>query len=291
MDIENTVRRFSLDKVALLGFLALGLLAAKLLVFTRNEKPLQAGTQLVEAVKSGEIIKQSAGQKTVMSFLMKNKNNQPVGFIVNQFDVKDSKLRDNSIFYIQSPLHQERVVSFEGSADLSEFVWKYDAASPYTRASLQTQFGNSVLIVTNFELAGREYRLNPQSPWLPDVLVVPVMRNMLDSDISKAILELLVPEGRLMPAMISTVKTKDTDYDIVTIEYLGSEGAAEQYTFNKDRTIRQIETTDGFTFQPVSIQTILALFPEKADYILHQFNLLQKQDNEQNDRNIYKNSV
>ncbi|MDD5458536.1 MAG: hypothetical protein PHF37_04000 [Phycisphaerae bacterium] len=289
MDFENTVRKFSLDKVALLGFLVFGLFAAKLLVFARNEKPLRAGAQLVEAVKNNQLTP-PAGQKTPLFLLMKNKSGQSVGFLIDHLDSSDSKLQGSSILYMQTPLHQERVTSFEGTGDLSEFVWKYDAASPFARASLQTQYSDSVLTVTNFDGQGREYQINPQSPWLPDILTIAMLRNMLDSDINKALLELLVPEGRLVPATISKIETKNSDVKVVVIEYLDAQRVVEQYIFNKDRTIAGINTSNGYTFQPVSIQTILALFPEKADYILQQFKFLQEQDSEENNR-IYKDSV
>ena len=122
---DSVPRKYSADKIALLGLLVISLLAARLLTGARTIRPLKAGSQQIARLKSEGLDSILDKQDWELYFLIRDTEGKLVGFSSETFERaptdSEAAITSNGHFYRRIPYFQQSLVWFECDNSLDSF--------------------------------------------------------------------------------------------------------------------------------------------------------------------------
>lgn len=280
-------------------------LMAESLEFEENPF-LKAGSEIVSEIKNRGldnflVSNDTAGpQETVRSgrqrresfFLIKDERGRSIGFTmevltavvqndpnVESVDSASSvqlNIQGASLNYLRGQYAREQSSFFQSNNIFDEFAWKSQASGIDGISGTEIYMGgDGIMTVKEFGTRAREknYRIGPGV--IPDVLSELIFESLLDSGHEKIFVDIIQPEGTILPIFISKAKREDfaaekDDAYVFTVEFLDGQGFSEWLYLDEQRRISKRLLRRGRTYllERSSAEAIADEFPDRADYIL-----------------------
>jgi hypothetical protein len=191
-----------------------------------------------------------------------------------------------SLNYLRGRYDREQSSLFQGDNSFDEFAWKSRTSSIDGISGSEIFLGeDGVMTIKGFDTQTKErnYRIGPAA--IPDVLGELIFGPMLDSGHEKIFVDIIQPEGTILPIFISKAERKDFAAEkdaayVFTVEFLDGQGFSEWLYLDGQRRISKRLLRRGriYLLERSSAQDIAREFPERADYIL-KFPFYQLQGN------------
>lgn len=237
---------------------------AQSLKFQDNQL-LKAGSEIVAEIKNIGLDRflephlEKTSQNIFAFFLIKNPAKQTIGFTMDVFNNADSHLQLNieaaSFSYLRRRYAHEQRTFFQSNNAFDEFIWKTQTASPAARSAARIVLDQAgIMTVGKLTRSSGEknYRLNPAT--IPRILLELLFNQMLGSYYERIIVDVVEADGTITPAIVSKITTEEKDRYILTLQLLNGSSFYER----------------------TSMENILKIFPERADYILQKNRLLEQ---------------
>ncbi len=205
-----------------------------------------------------------------------------------------------SSFYIRGRLAREQVTLLQSDNRFDEFVWKNETSLSGSRSGTKVtlnkagvmtvkKFGwdpkrNKVRLGTRPQTEDKKYQLS--SAAIPEIFLELTYSQMLDSNHKKIVVDTIEANGTITPRLISRIyvplpaanRGEEKAAYVLRVEFLGGQGFSEQVYLDNQKQISRISLQHESTYilERTSLENILREFPERADYILKNSNLLEQ---------------
>jgi len=269
----------------------------------------EAGSEIVSEIKNQGIDRflpsaypagpQDAVQSDYRSresfFLIRDARGQSVGFTIEGLAVKaqsvssasNAKLNilGASFYYLRRQYDREQLTFFHSDNSFDEFAWKSQTSGINGTSGTEIVMGgDDIITIKKFgaQVSEENYRVGPAA--IPDVLAELIFDPLLDSGHEKIFVDIIEPEGRILPVLISKAEPRDfaADEDVAyvfAVEFLDGQGFSEWLYLDEQRRISKRLLRHGgiYLIERTSAEDIATEFPGRADYILN-FPFYQLQD-------------
>ena len=250
-----------------------------------DNRLLNAGIEIVTAVKNRGIGGFLENQNRQTYFLIKDEGQQTVGFMI---DILVDSERD-APFNIQAAGHiygqrlTEQATLFRCKNNLDEFVWQSETNNDSGRNHIEIILSKmgSLEIVDSQAKTRIEYAVGPAA--IPDIFLEQVLFQMLENNVQKIIVDIINAEGKVIPTLVSVVGDaeniaagKDFVYAF-KLDFLDGRGFFQTVYLNGNRQIAgaTIQQKDRFILESTNIETIESQFPERADFVSQRNRMLK----------------
>lgn len=275
---------------------------AKHIVIKEN-KLLERGIETVSRLKSMGLERAILQQGEPFYYLVKNSSQREIGFLVEMLieSVHTDKVEIQAagFGYVTKPNRWELASLFKGNSSLEEYTWESETdrnriiqikTGPLTfrgqeeniRTStrISVSDGNQISVhMLGAELKEFEARISEAA--IPSAVIEAVYNHMVNENIDKIMVDIILNDGQVKPAVIRVKKAPDGESQvrhIANIEYLGSNEMEEIHLDNKKQVVKKILRQDGIlVLEPASLEDLVRRFPERADYIIQRSQTI-KQD-------------
>jgi hypothetical protein len=281
MDTTNRLRKYEPDKIALLGFFALGLFIAFLISSSRYSGPARAGSRLIGRIKQKGISSFLDTESLRTFFLIKSGSGGAIGFSMETYvdsnDTSEFEINSASMLYMPGRGGREKLSYFRCDQRFDRFNWKSETvrAAGSIGVELSLDEGQN-LSVRRLGLNGfqRNYKLD--SVVIPDYLLDFVLVEMSQTGYRKIIVDILEHDGMITPALIQKMPLDGSDRDalgaadILKLELLDGRGYSQRAYIDGEGKIFRVKLTQESTYilERSSAEEIRDIFPERADFIL-----------------------
>ncbi len=232
---------------------------------------LPAGEQVVEEVRKAGA-KEFGDVNQPVFFILSDSKGQAVGFTMDSMEIQaneEQALRAASYFYRRGLSAVEQAGYYYGGTSFEKFEWMFRQNSPRTgRVGIEMSVQSGVLTVRKSGIArkGKEYMLGEAA--VPDIILEPVLKQALESGAQEIIIDVVRPEGNIVPVYIEKVIGPDSNS--LKLEVLDGSGYQQQVYYNNTaepvkKVIEQQQTT--YTLNLATAEQIAKAFPERADLV------------------------
>jgi hypothetical protein len=243
---------------------------------------LEAGAELVTALKSQGLDPLANNQDRQTFYLIKDSAEQPIGFaadaLINPGREAKSNIQTASFLYIKGRNTLEQRAVFQCSRNLDEFVYKSQTYCSTGASSAEIVADNTGLMTVR-EFDGRteekSYRLGRAA--VPDVFLDQVLWKMLNSNQKEIIVDVVDPNGRITPTSVSRTEAgKDAAYAF-ELRFLDGRNFSERVFLDEQRQIYRLllHQEDTYSFERTSAESVAGEFPEHAQRFLRSLEKLK----------------
>jgi len=251
---------------------------------------LRAGGQIVSQIKDVGLDHLLHNQNCQAFFLIEDKANQAIGFtmdvLVNSAPGSAPNIQAATFAYRRSPYLQEQATFFESDNKFDEFSWRSEARDIVGKTGTKVHRAkNGIMTVTRLGRWLKEKNYRPGPAAIPAVLLDFMLRRLLESDYKQIIVDIVNADGKITPAIISRFQTqentpgRDEPRYVLELQLLDDAGFSQAvYLDRKTQVFKKIlRQKKLFRLERCSLESILRLFPERSDFILHQAKMLQQE--------------
>ncbi len=125
MNADSAIKKYSADKIALMGLLVLALAAARAITYARTTAPMRAGAEAMAAVRSRGLEDILDEQGWEAYYFVKDGEGRRVGFVTETFERAgsdaNSSITSKAQFYLSQPYFQQNLLLFESDRGLGSF--------------------------------------------------------------------------------------------------------------------------------------------------------------------------
>jgi hypothetical protein len=141
---------------------------------------------------------------------------------------------------------------------------------------------SGVLTVSRSGAGNKENEYAIGQAAVPDIVLEPVLRKMLDSDLRQAIVDVIRSEGTVVPVYIEKMeptKEQAADYAL-RLELLDGRDHWQQiyYDSSKEPTKILVEQENTYTLKRADANEIATTFPERANLVRDRHQLLNREE-------------
>jgi hypothetical protein len=250
---------------------------------------LQAGVQVVsEARKAG--LSTIVAEDQPVFFVLSDFHGKAIGFTMDATTVSDldanTAIRAGSYYYVRGNIPDERVGLFRGDDTFERFVWQVESHSRAGSRGIEMTADDGVLQVRKSgggALEG-EYVLGKAA--VPDIVIEPVLRRILDTGRTPIIVDLIGPEGIITPVYVEKINSGEqqggsasspqAQEDTLRVELLDGRGYWQQiyYDSSKEPIKTVLSQESPYTLNRADANQISKLFPERANLVRDRNRLL-----------------
>lgn len=190
-----------------------------------------------------------------------------------------------SFYYLRRPYAREQLTFFQSDERFDEFAWQSRTSGINGTSGTEIALGeNDIMTIRKVGAPAREqhYRVGPTA--IPDILSNLIFGPLLDSGHEKIFVDIIEPEGTILPLLVSKAEPKDFAGDedaayVLTVEFLDGQGFSESLYLDEQRRVlkRLLRRGGRYLIERTSAEDIAEQFNERADYILN-FPFYQLQD-------------
>jgi len=282
----DLLAKYQTDKLVLLGLLVLGVLIARFIVYSRQTRPRRAAAALVRRIKENGLGASMRDQPAGRFFLITNIAGTQVGFTADTFDHSTAgTVRLNSYLYIKGRFGKEQLARFEANDRLDYFAWTIKTLRPLPQAGTRTIIGkNNTAIFTGADRRSSPRKLNLKPNCLPDALVDLFLVRMAKSGTPKVLLDVLQDDGTIIPLRITALPGNEPNQGTrqLGIAVLDGSGMSRRVLLDRQGRLWKVILRKRkkllYILESTTAQTIAALFPERADYVLGRGEELELED-------------
>ena len=253
------------------------------LKFTDNRQ-LEAGSKTVEEIKSKGLdsfltpADNKQRQSRESFFLIKDAAGKSIGFTVEMLrPIKQEQFAVKSYYYtIHGLRYHEEEALFQSVNNLKEFTW--ESTTPYPGGISRTETvldKDGIMTVKDFDMPTEEKTYQPGPAAIPNVIGEFILGQMIDSNETEIMVDIIEDDGKISPALISKIEAarKESAY-IFRMELLDGRGFSEQMYLDDQRQISKmlLQRENIYTFERAGEEDILREFPEKGNDVLRKKN-------------------
>ncbi|GEM_PF-5196916 len=231
---------------------------------------LAAGAEIVSLIKQNGLAYYLTDGSSQNSFLIKDPEGNIAGFssdiAINQNI--DSSVITNGLMYIADK--SEIFTSFEVCEDMERFVCRSQRVRLGSREAVNMSYEGGSLRLLRAAQQPMQYYTGPAM--LPYLSMELAIRTLAEKSGSEVLLDILTPDGALMPSVVSVETTDEKNgHKAFLIRMEPAVGdMSYEWTLGKDYSIyrTQVASPDGtLEFEKTDTETIKKLFPQMSDYI------------------------
>jgi hypothetical protein len=244
---------------------------------------LQAGVQLVNEVRDTGLSPGAPvdGNQPVF-FILSDSKGRAVGFTMDTIGVQRDEgpaVKAASYFYRRGLAANEEAGLFRGDSAFSRFDWRVVENSPRTgRKGIEISAESGVLTVRRSGVGarGKEYVLGEAA--VPDIVLEPVLQKVLGGDQREIVIDVIRSDGVIVPVHVE--KTIEPDGNSLKLEVLDGRGYRQQiYYDGAKRPVKVVlEQETTYTLNRATAEQIAKTFPERAELVLKQDRLLDRDE-------------
>lgn len=247
----------------------------------KDNKLLQAGTGIIEKIKSRGLDGFLDNQNQQAFFLIKDSAERTVGFTMDVLidSGRDAQLNIQAagLFYIRGRHTREQVTSFQCRNNLEEFVYKSETSSSAGRSGTEIildEAGEMTVASSGPRQQDKTYRLNPAA--IPNIMADLLFGQMLENNAGEIVVDIIDADGQIIPMFVSAIDTqKDILHEegaayIFKLEFLDGRGFSEYVYLNNNKQIYQrlLRQENIYLLESAGEEDIVRQFPGHAEYIL-----------------------
>jgi len=256
----------------------------KRLVFENNNL-LSTGSDVVSKIKETGLNRFLENQNKQNFFMIKDAQKRNIGFtmevLVDSPQKAPLNIQAADVLYVRQLFEQNTVLQSENN--FNYFQWKSEDHDVTGTKGYEIIFKNGKMTANDFtaSLEEKEYQLNPAS--IPAIFFDFLLIQMLETDYEKILVDIIEPEGIIIPVLISRVRPQKEPQQnkysyILKIDLLNDPDAPQLFYLNNQmQIVKKRWKRENWTFELTDAENILKNFPEKADYIIQQ-NQIQNQN-------------
>jgi len=250
----------------------------KSLSFEDNQR-IENGIEVVKAVKDKGLNSFLDNQNRQGYFLIKNSEEQTIGFMIDVITDSDS----DALFNIQAAGHlygrgiREQAVLFRGTNNLGEFIWQSETSGTVGISHLEIILDEDGIMTVGEVRARSKTRYRLSSAAIPDIFIEQLLNQIIESRMKQIIIDVIDADGKITPTIVSVIEDEennsvdeDTAY-AMKLEFLDGQGFSELIFLNDRKHITKVKVQQNkrFTIEKTGREVLLQEFPERADFILH----------------------
>lgn len=255
------------------------------LEFEKNDF-LKNGEKLVREIKQGPFAKYLAESQPDSYYLISDHNDNPAGFNINLKSIRDDRdseypVESETMTYFKQPSSLEQVTLFRSDYFLDKFRWKSETVRSQGRSNVEILMNEpNALTIRNYTSQRTEesYKLFPYT--LPETASEFLYQRLIQSDIDKAVVDVLRAEGTFTPLYIEQVEPEtpleENISGVVKVKVIDGRDAHQKIYLDSSGVVKKIILTQNngreFIFEPVSSDKLMEIFPERAQVILQKKN-------------------
>jgi len=235
---------------------------------------LKTGKKIVEEIKNAGLnsFLSNSGLQTFL--LLKDAKKGCVGFmmdlIASSGKNNQSKIQASTFLYLKAHKSSEIASIFQSDNSLDTFYWESQTRSHRGIEDAQITFNrNGVLTIAKSRRDHKEtkYKLGPAA--IPDIFLEPALNQMIHSNVSEIIVDLVDFDGRITPTLIKQTQSRPLSGYEFMLDFLTDRSLNQQVSLDaQGRIFESILIHRDLILQRTTIQRLINLFPERADYIL-----------------------
>ena len=274
---------------------------AEHLVIKDNEL-LAGGIETVKQVKTTGLDKILTEQDEPTYYLVKDSSQRNIGFAVDILLESESadgiEIQTAGFAYITRPYQWEMAMLFKSDPRFDDLVWESQTVQNrpmrIRRGNLsilrtqQAVESNNRLLVSNGNLMlvqrmgsdPTEHQTRLSEAAVPDTVIEAVYIQMLYDDTDSIMVDVILRDGRVKPAVISAAKALTSETSaayVIKTKFIGSDEAEEIYFDSRMQVVKRILRQDGiFVLEPTDMEELVQRFPERADYIIQRTKTLRQ---------------
>ena len=244
----------------------------------KGDQRIENGIEVVNSIKDKGLDSFLEGQNQQGYFLIKNSDEQKIGFIIDVLTDSDS----DASFNIQAAGHlygrgiREQATLFRGTNNLGEFIWQSETSGTVGISHLEVILDEEGIMTVGEVRARSKTRYRLSSAAIPDIFIEQLMNQFIESRMKQIIIDMIDADGKITPTLVFVVEDKesysvdeDTAY-VVQLEFLDGQGFSEVIFLNDRKHITKvkIQQNKSFIIEETSREVLLQEFPERADFIL-----------------------
>ncbi|MHC4123752.1 MAG: hypothetical protein ACYSSI_09285 [Planctomycetota bacterium] len=241
-----------------------------------KENPaFKAGKEFVYTVKAEGV--NSFVRTNQQSYsLIKDPRNRHIGFEMNLLSDSGGNSGFNihveNFSYIKGRYSKEELSVLECNNQLSRFDWKRKSLQRTGRAGTVLNLDEDGVFIIKDLNRQTEERLKLSPVAIPGVFLEPVLGRLRNSRHENIILDIVEADGKIIPVLITK------EQDAIHVEVFNNPNLSQKIYMSEDgRISKQILEDIGITIEQTSVEKVLNLFPEKADYILQKAKTSQEE--------------
>ncbi len=275
MNVTCTARKYEADKIALLGFFALGLLIAYLLTFSRHTRPLQAGREIIAQIKNRGISSFLDDLGSPAFFIIKNAKLNTIGFTMDVYadfaPEPEYDIQSEGILFIGGRYQQ--AVSFKSDDRFDIFTWRTEISGPGVSTGSELELEeDGVLSVSHLGRNSKTLRYKPDAGVIPDFLLDLVFAQMRESPRKKVIVQTINADGKMVEVAVARFKARNSAQVgevkyALSVDFENDPLSTQQVDLDGRGRILRIKKKNLY-IERAEEEDILATFPDWAAYIL-----------------------
>jgi hypothetical protein len=241
---------------------------------------LQAGEQIVSQARISSP-NEVANDSRLTFFILADSRGRTIGFTMEATAVQtgeQSAIKAAGYYYIRGPVPSEEVSVFRGDIAFEKFTWRVETSSPAGRKGIEIESDSGVLTVRNLRAGGKESEYTLGGAAVPDIVLEPVLRKMLDSEPQEIVIDVIRSEGTVVPMYVE--KMNQADGNSIRIELLDGRGFWQRTYYDNTRQPVKIllEQENTYTLQRADANEIAEAFPERSDFVRDKGQLLDREE-------------
>ncbi len=268
----------------------------------KDNELLGRGIEIISQLKATGLDKVMLQPEGPYYYLVKDSSQRDVGFVVEMLlksrNTDQTEIQVAGFNYITKPNRWETAMLFKGDSNLDEYVLESETdqnrivrirKGPLTIRGQEKNVRTSTRVLVSQGERITVHRLRPDfdepsrvdstefeakigEAAIPGAVIEAVYVQMINSNTSKMMVDIIFGDGQVKPAVITVSKAPNGESQIsriVKIEYLGLNEAEETYLDNKMQVVKKMLRRNGIlVLEPASQDDLKRRFPERADYIL-----------------------
>lgn len=243
---------------------------------------LQAGADVVSEVRAAELVPNALPDGKSILFVISDARGQAIGFTMDAMAAAKTDanvvIKAASYFYVRGRIPDERVGSFLSDNTFERFNWRIESSTRADSRGIEMTALDGILTVSHLRVGRKnnEYLLGEAAVPDIDIVLEPVLKNVLDGSRPEIIVDLIKTDGTITPV---SIKKNATDNNSVRAELLDGQGHWQQiyYTSEKERSKIVYGQENSYTLQRADANQIMVLFPEQAYLVRDQKQFLERE--------------
>jgi hypothetical protein len=270
MSDGDTIKKYSADKIALLGLFVLSLVAAKLITASRTTGPLKAGAAAIARIRSEGLQAMLDRQGWEWCLLISNVDNAPLGYNMETFERSDDAqwpIKSNVTALLGGA--QRHMAIFQCDNSLDNYRLEAQTLGPTTSTEVIVSQGGTVTITRSGSNTPIMYR--PQAGAVPEYLIERLAIEGTRGSDKKIAFNVVRLDGTEEMALITTkavgATAKTLDGGRIVGVYFPEKGDSYQILVDNADNIVQLVFERDITliFEPTTREEIARIFGERVN--------------------------
>ena len=253
---------------------------------------LREGARLISDISNEGLDIARDNDSSASFFTIADSHNKIIGFTMDAMALvgtdANTTINAADYYYLRGTVSDEQVGYFRGDANLRQFTWRDETSSRTGRKGIEMTADSGILTVRRLRAGSPfdkrtgketgECQLGETA--VPDIVLDPILAKALDINEQSFIIDIIRPDGAVMPVYIEkSPPAKDrTDSNSIRLEWLDGRNYWQQIYYDSSKKPEKItlgqEAT--YTLNVSDANEITKLFPERANLVRDKSPLLNR---------------